>query len=364
MRRSDLYLGRQVFSGTVMAVILLSVVLLMGVVFKEIRELLVRYQAPPKLIAQFLLYSLPYPLMFTLPWGFLATVLLTFSRLSSQNELVGFRTSGVSLIRLSLPVFTLGLFFSLICWFLAGELSPLSKRYTYRLPETALEQDPIALLKPNAVQTRLPGHRLFVTGKDGNQLKGFHLYQLSEDSRDALPETYVYAKSVKLAVDRTENQFLLSFADAFIERQPEPGDTPEVITASTAEPWPIGLPSAGQRRQKVSHQSNRTLFSQLGNQDTEEDQSSILLELQKRHALSLACLSFAFIGIPLGITSQRRENTSGLIISIIIAGLYFASLSLAENFEETPLLSTSLMWLPNLACIALGVVLLRRASHR
>ena len=87
-------------------------------------------------------------------------------------------------------------------------------------------------------------------------------------------------------------------------------------------------------------------------------------ELQKRHALSLACLSFAFIGIPLGITSQRRESSSGLIVSLIVIGLYFTTILIAEDLDEQPWLCALTMWLPNIVCISLGIHLMRHASRR
>lgn len=365
MRISDRYLGHQVFTGTILSVVLLCVVLVMGTLFQEIRELLVRYQAPPGLVAKFMLYSMPYPLMFALPWGFLVTVLLTFGRLSTQNELVGFRTSGVSLIRLAMPVFGLALFFCVVCWFLAGIFSPKAKLNSRKLIDVALKQDPVSLLASNS-ETKLPGFQAFVTSKDGNTLQGFHLYTLSSTERDAVPENYVYAESVDLEVDLANSQFNLSFKDAFIEEIPakESGEPSQPFTSSTAEPWPVAFPSKG-IPDKPSYRSNFELFAEASRGfEFVQRKNAVLTEIQKRHALSLACLSFAFIGIPLGITSRRRETSSGLVISLVVAGLYFAFLLLAENFEEQPVVCSLMLWLPNVLCIAVGVHLLKRASAR
>lgn len=364
VRISDRYLGRQIFSGTIMAVVLLCVVLIMGILFNEIRELLVKFQAPPKLLAQFMLYSLPYPLMFALPLGFLATVLLVVGRLSSGNELVGFRTSGTSLIRLSAPIFALGLFFSIVCWFLSGVLSPLAKLNSRTLIDQALKQDPLSLLASRS-ETKLPGFQAFVTEKDDKTLKGFHLYRLSDDERNPVPETYVYATSVDLEVDEEAQNFILSFQDAFIEEiiPAEEGGGSKFITASTAEPWPLAFPS-NKIPDKTSYRTNFRLFREVGEPLSRVEKNSVLTELQKRHALSLACFSFAFIGIPLGITSRRRETASGLVTALIVALIYFVLLLTAESFEDQPVICSTMMWLPNILCLTLGGHLLRRASRR
>lgn len=364
VRLSDRYLARQIFTGTIMAVALLCVVLIMGSLFQEIREMLVRYQAPPILVGKFMLYTMPYPLMFALPWGFLVTILLTLGRLSKQNELVGFRTSGVSLLRLTMPIFLLGILFSGLCWYLAGVVSPAAKLNSNTIIDTALKQDPVSLLASNS-ETKLPGFQVFVTSKEGDTLRGFHLYQLSSDERGATPEKYVFAESVDLVVDQQNEQFILSFQNAFIEQlNPDGIEFPsQPIVASTAEPWPVAYPTK-KIRNKPSYRSTFVLLNDLRSESEASVRNDILIELQKRQALSLACLSFAFIGIPLGITSQRRETSSGLIASLVVAGVYFALLLLAEDLDDFPVLSSVLMWVPNLLCIALGIFLFRRATKR
>ncbi|MDP0490735.1 MAG: LptF/LptG family permease [Verrucomicrobiota bacterium JB023] len=360
MRLSDRYLARSIITGTLTAVILLSVVLIMGIMFQEIQDLLVRFELPPLLVGKFLLYNLPYPLMFTLPWGFLLTVLLTMGRLSKHNELVGFRTSGVSLVRLVLPVFILGLFFSGVCWFLVGVLAPYSKFYSKKLIDDAVENDPIALLEPNAVQTRLPGQRAFVSGKEGDTLHGIHFYQLDSNKRDAEVELYVHAESATLEVDKENSQFLFSFREAFIDD----GESFPGTTASTAEPWPIPFPSKQGRKIKPSYRTNTSLIATLTKAEDEEERLALLSEFQKRQALSLACLAFSFIGVPLGITGRRKESNRGLILSLIVAGAYFGCLLMAENFEKEPALAATLYWSPNIFCLVVGIWLLRRASRR
>ena len=365
MRISDRYLGQQVFTGTIMGVILLCVVLIMGILFQEVRELLVTRKAPPVLVAKFMLYSLPYPLMFALPVGFLTTVLLVIGRLSSQNELVGFRTSGTSLIRLTAPIFILGFLFSVLCWFLAGFLSPMAKLNSREVLFNAIEENPQVLLA-SGTQITQPEFQVFVTKKkDETTLEGFHLYQLSDDKRNPAPETYIFARSVDLEKDESIKGFILSFQGAFIEEIAPIGEgvASKFITASTAEPWPLAFPSKD-IPDKPSYRTNFSLIEQLGQPLTESKRNSIFTELQKRHALCLACFSFAFIGIPLGITSRRRETVSGLVTALIVALIYFLLLLTAENFEDQPVICSIMMWLPNVLCLGIGANLLGKASKR
>ena len=334
MRISDRYLGQQVFTGTIMGVVLLCVVLIMGILFQEIRDLLVTRKAPPILVAKFMLYSLPYPLMFALPVGFLTTVLLVIGRFSAQNELVGFRTSGVSLIRLTAPIFVLGFLFSILCWFMAGVLSPIAKLNSRVVIFDAVEKNPQVLLASGS-PTKQPEFQFFITEKESDStLKSFHLYQLTNDKRNPAPETYIYARYVELEAGKAIKGFILSFQDAFIEEiSPiDEGGPSKFITASTAEPWPLAFPTKDVP-DKPSYRTNFKLFEQLGQPQSQKDRNEILTELQKRHALCVACFSFAFIGIPLGITSRRRETVSGLVTALIVALVYFVLLLTARKLR-------------------------------
>ena len=87
MRLADRYIAKQVLMGTLYAIVVLSLVLVMGNLFKQVRPLLVEQHAPPGLVFRFILNLVPFSLMFTIPWGFLSAVILVFGRLSGENEI-------------------------------------------------------------------------------------------------------------------------------------------------------------------------------------------------------------------------------------------------------------------------------------
>src|SRR6478736_5748438 len=99
MKMIDRYVSRQVLVTGLFAVAVLSVVLVLGNVFKQLLELLVNHDAPLDLILSFIAYILPFSLTFTIPWGFLTAVLLVFGKMSAENELIALKSSGISVPR-------------------------------------------------------------------------------------------------------------------------------------------------------------------------------------------------------------------------------------------------------------------------
>lgn len=391
MRIADRYIGWQVFYGTLFGVTLLTVVLVLGQLFKELRPLLVEQHAPLWLIGQFVLLILPFSLMFTLPWGFLASTLLSFGRLSSHNELIGFRMAGLSLFRVALPVLVIGIGFTILCNWLTGTAAPRAKEQSRNLIYEAVKRDPRALLDPGIVQSRFREQKVYVEAREENGiLRGFHIYQLSDDSRDAVPVAYVYADIVDLFVDTELKNLRLKLTGAYIEAIRDDGSV-ELVFSDEAEPWLIDFSGTRKKKEKASDIANEDIPAAVARrfEDDEatraglaagkltEDEAAALLkkskrkrkelhiELQKRRSLSFACLAFAFIGIPLGISARRKETSNGILLSLFVAAGYFGLVIFAEQISEAPLpVVVSVLWLPNAICLVLGLWLFHRAGRR
>jgi lipopolysaccharide export system permease protein len=84
-------------------------------------------------------------------------------------------------------------------------------------------------------------------------------------------------------------------------------------------------------------------------------------EIHRRYASSLACLAFAFIGVPLGIKARRKDTSSGLVLSLLIGAAYFLCGMIGGKTTAGVQLAA---WAPNVACVLLGLFLLRRARFR
>jgi lipopolysaccharide export system permease protein len=87
--------------------------------------------------------------------------------------------------------------------------------------------------------------------------------------------------------------------------------------------------------------------------------------MNKRFSLSLACLTFCLVGVPLGVTAQRRETSIGFALSMIIAVCYFVFIIVADSFASTPSAYPHLMmWIPNLVFMSLGAFMFIRLSRK
>src|SRR6186713_2048805 len=92
LRIFDRYIWSQVAGSTLTGVIVLTGVMVLANVFKEMERLLGDTSALPLgTVFQFILYVIPYSLVFTVPWALLTAILLVFGRMSADNEMTALR---------------------------------------------------------------------------------------------------------------------------------------------------------------------------------------------------------------------------------------------------------------------------------
>lgn len=367
MRISDRYIGRQVLMGTFYAVLVLGLVLVLGNLFKKIQPLLVDQKAPLELVLRFVLSVLPLSLMYTVPWGFLSAVLLVFGRLSAGQEITAFRVAGTSLVRLSLPVFVIGALLSLGSLWLNNNLVPRSKATAAQLIYEQASRDPDSLLKPGVVQGNFKAEgndlqKVLIEGKSGEWVEGFHFYQIP--GGDGRARTYVHADRAALSVDQVKNQLRVKLENTFFETRKADGSV-EMAFAGNAEPLLIDLKNPRNRRVRPSAMTNDEIRARIaGDPDMPSDKKKRFnLEVAKRCSFSMACLAFAFIAVPLGLNSRRKDTSGGLILSLLIGTGYFLVTMMADQFRSDAG-AIACLWAPNAACVLLGLFLFRRARFK
>ncbi|MBK1854125.1 LptF/LptG family permease [Verrucomicrobiaceae bacterium 5K15] len=366
LRLMDRYIGKQIISATLFGVAMLCVLLVLGNLFKELRPLMVESNASLLTIGSFVLSVIPFSLIYTIPWGFLVAVLLVFGRLSAENELVSMRMAGVGLFRIAMPVFVLGALLSVLCLWLNISMAPKAKDTIKFVLYEAVKENPNALLDPGVVQTRFKNQKIFVESREGNILYGLHMYELQGDENTGYPTKSIYAREAKLKIIKETKQLRLHLTDAYIETRNEKNDR-ELIFIGEQEPLLFDFSAERKKSRKASTMTNEEIHQLLHDEPELEGKKRYKLanEIHRRYAFSLACLALCLVGVPLGINARRRETSTGLAISIVVALGYFLFFAAAEQFQDkSGSTALFLYWLPNVLCLALGTWLFFKARRK
>ena len=374
LRIFDRYIWGQVWSGMFTGVLVLSGVMVLGNVYKKMDELLGDTKLPIWFVLKFIGLVIPYSLVFTIPWAFLTAILLVYGRMSADNEMVSIRMTGMPMWRICAPVFIMAIMLSSVCFYVNVDLAPSSKNQMKRLFYDVAAENPITLFQEGRVLDKMPGYRIY-TGrlkKGTNELE--NLIQLD----GTMEKQFIRAKSAKLVRTPGRLDFDLELHDATIEQiiPAEDGGIQKVNSAQlgeTAITFPLSDLKGKTDKVNASMKDTPALWEEVQtNVDTvtkvpmdAKQRSLSLTELSKRYSFSLACLTFALVGIPLGITAQRRETSIGFVLSLITAVVYLVFIFFADGQNSHPgIYPHLLMWVPNVVFLTIGAVLFYRLSKR
>ena len=375
----DRYLARQIFVATLTAVVILTFVFGLGNIFKRALPQLVDDTLTVERFGLFILYILPFAIAYTIPWGFLSAVLLTFGRLSADNELISLRMSGRSMWRICLPVFVVAALLSGVCFWLNVNVSPRAKWEMKRIVKDVLSDDPSIIFREKGFRDDM-----VMLGEPVDKWSGKNAVVVNVDEWNR-PVMWTFAERVTLKSEgetltaELQNPMMelrrLEAPDAdtsqsAIDTYPslrthgQLADAPHVERPTAANfPLEISLPT---RKRKPNEMTIEQIQRALKGTDLKpDDRAEYKTELTKRYSISLACIAFCFIGIPLGVTAQRRETSIGFALSLAVAVAYFFFIFLGETFgEEDSLLPHVLMWSPSVLFTVVGAFLFHQMNQR
>lgn len=367
IRILDRYIGGQVLGTTLFGVFVLCLVLVLGNIFKEVLPRLVDKTVTFDYFLKFILYVMPFSLVFTIPWGFLTAVLLVYGRLSADSELVSLRMAGISMFRLSVPVILISAVFSLFCLWINVAIAPRAKTAIESMVFDMAARNPEAILVPDQVISSFPGNIIYFREKEGERMKDVTVF---ETEGDHTATKFVHAKEAVMKADLDKLQMNFAMKDLYLAATEGDRYTGKMnrIQAGSSELPPYDLSKLHNRRLKAAALTNDEILAYLEGRDGRELEKKQVnpfrVELSKRYSFSLACVTFCLVGIPLGVTAQRRETAAGFAISLALASAYFIFIIVGDTFNTQRVLPHILIWLPNLLFLSLGVILFRRLNRR
>ncbi len=293
-----------------------------------------------------------------LPMSVLFAVLFTYSRLNADSEFIAFRTLGLTLKKLCLPALALALVISILCFQISFYIGPWGNRQfellVYKLKNTKITQN----LKSGSFSENFYDLVLFSKKVQPDLLEDIFIY----DER-ILPLSIIAQKGEIIeSKDRYQQPTILRLKDGAIYFK-------EKNIRIQFDDYDIYFSNA--LRDIYRHKSLPSLTLNDINTRIEQlpkdSKNRIPLEIEwhKRLTLSLACLTFAFLGIGIGSSGHRRGHKSnGFMISIGVTTIYWIFYMIAENMaKKMPLPPALIIWTISLCFLAIGIRSLQKINR-
>ena len=366
--RIQRYVALEITVPALLGLLVFTFVMILGRLLK-LAELVINQGVPVGQILTLFAYLMPTFLVITIPLGFLLGVLLGFTRLSSDNEILALKSTGISLYRLIRPVLLCGLGAAALTALATMVIAPACKQlFRSQVFEIALSQANIKL-QPRTFNDDFEGLAIYANGVD--EQTGTMQGIMIADERSGNAPAIIFARSGRIIPDRNQMAVTLRLNDGSIHRKPlgQKEDTYQLVAFSTYDiNLSLGqqLPSKENRYRKPSEYGLQELFAARKAAQPGPERTGFDIELQRRLILPLAPLIFALVGVPLGIQSNRSGRGSGFSLALAVFLIYYMLLSLAQTLVEEkgfPLFVT--LWTPTILFFAGAIYLLRlTASER
>ncbi|MBN1835362.1 MAG: LptF/LptG family permease [Spirochaetales bacterium] len=365
-------------------------------------------------VLRFILFSLPSIVALAFPFGSLVGGLMAVGRLSSDNEILALRASGVSLQRILAPLLVAGVLLSSFSFVMNDYFLPLGNIRLGAMFRKILYTNPRIELEPYSIKRYQD--TVIITGAiDGNLIEEIAIIDRREDKRKRVitaragslaesvaqkgvislrleevfthvsekegEDTYEYSSSAAMIY----NILLRDFTASFVNPGPREMSSVDVWKEIRKMEAARSRQAAEQRR--VAQKSLFTLAMELralealppaGRQQRvaslgvlyrehvkERDKDVVdrnlqlyLLEFHKKFSIPAACLVFILFGFPVGLVARRSGRTVGFAVGLLMSAVYWGFLFTGHTLGIRMQLSPPLaMWLPNLVVLAAGGVL-------
>jgi LPS export ABC transporter permease LptG/LPS export ABC transporter permease LptF len=391
LKSFDRYVLREVFPPFAVGLAIYTFVLLMNELLRA-PELFIAKGVPLGTTLLLLVYLLPAVLSFTLPMSVLMGFLAGLGRLSSDSEIIAFRTLGISPARMLRPLAVFALGGWLLTSFLTMSLAP---RFNFKWSQTfakAVLNRVDLQFNPREFNETLAGMTLYIEEirRDGSWGDVFVLFNdPPEEPRVVLAREgalHVYP-DVKRAVlelrDVLQHSTVLTDPESSrvwtSSRIEEEINAEGLFAAFTGEKriaekslaeLRAGLAAARERlpllardardvaRRNVKPDDVQRSENRIALYDAGQDIRSHRVEIQKKLALPFVCWIFVFLSLPLGASTRKGGRTSGFTLSVLIILVYWtaftAGINMALNGRIGPILG---IWAGNILLGAASLVL-------
>ena len=359
------YILKEIAFPFFMILFILTFVLLMGKIL-QLMDLMVNKGIRVFDIGLLIIYLMPSFLMFTIPISFFVAIMMGLGRLSSDNELIVMKASGISLYEISKPILLAAVVIFFLTVVTSYFLVPQGNYATKILLFDVARQKASAGIKEKVFNDDFKGILLYADKipVSGDYMDGV----LISDTRNADEQTTIIATRAYLvanpnamtvtlrledgathSVDRGLNNYRkMDFARYDIKL-----DLGAAMTEEKAKTKASTEMTAGEILKRMQDRKIK---------DT--DLRELAIEIQKKLSIPVSTLVFCILGIHLGIRKHRTAKFWGFSIGLAVVLAYYlirlGGEALAETGQLTPFIGT---WTPNILLGIVGIYLFYRAAE-
>lgn len=380
----DRYIFRGVLFACAAAVAMFTFIVVVPNIARDVMPRVLAGQLPAFTVVQLVLLMLPFALTYALPMGVLTGVLLTLGRLSADSEITAARAAGVSIARLSRPVLVFAVLGLAVGLYFNFDSMPRARVEYHEVLARTVQANPLSFIVPKTFIREFRDRVVYVGDKQGSVLRDVWYWDLDNSGRVT---RFVRAESGRIDYDAADNAFVLTLvhvqAETRNDRAPEDFRQPTLVGSfEKSAPLRLSLDrffgrsaSIRVKQEWLTYDRLQAERARLAALPVPADREAAKAAARERMKLelvyhdkfntSLAVLSLALIGVPLGIKVSRRETSANFAVAVGLTLLYYLMTVAVKALDRHPEYRPDLLlWLPNALMLGFGIWLMFRIERR
>jgi LPS export ABC transporter permease LptG/LPS export ABC transporter permease LptF len=329
----------------------------------QILEMVVRNSSTLTNVLQIFLFTLPNLFWVTIPMSVLVGILLGYSRLAADNEVIAMRASGLGVgyfVRVASVVAVGG---ALLGFVNSLFVAPRANQAILEMEQSLAASQASYQIQPRVFYEDFHDRVLYVQDVRGGAGAANWRQVFMADVSDPSSPTITTAASATVVNDSTQ-ELLMRLRDG-AQHETATGQ-PQQYNVSTFTSTDLPL--------RLSPQSD----VHLGRMDTAvyavptdlllkrihgPDGRRFLIELNSRFSYPAACVVLMLVGVPLGVISRRGGKSSGFVFTLLLVILYYVlSYTGVALSRQDKLPAFVGVWLANILFAAVGIFLLSQMA--
>lgn len=335
----------------------LTFIMLLGNLIK-ITDLVINKGVDIFSVSRLFLSMIPFLFTYTLPISALIATLFSLGRLSSDNEIIAIRASGINIFRLILPQLIIGLILSLFLVVLNDKIIPYAHFASRKILLEVGIKNPTAALEPGVFINSFQKYILFIYRIEENKLINVRIYEPQEGKST---RTIVAKKGEFIAIPE-KNMIKLKLMEGTSD-EPDPENPTNFYKLNFKTYFmTLNLAQAQQKDEIRKKPKDMTILElkeevkKLKNEGI--DPLPLITEINEKIALAFSCLIFILLGSSLAVITKRREKSLNFGIAFLVVAIYYLLFIISEALSlQNYINPTIAMWLPNSILGIIGTVL-------
>jgi lipopolysaccharide export system permease protein len=404
IRLIDRYFIKEFIPPFFFSLFALTFILLMDQLFRLI-DLFVRKGLAITTVLQILVYTLPIIISYTAPMAILVAIVMTFGRMSQDNEILAMKVSGLPFTSIARTPLIITFIFAGFLVVFNNFILPESNHRMRNLMLDVTRKRPAIRLPEGVFSNDFPGYTVYVGKKDERHSKLYDITvydlrnslmitaprgELKDFEDNSIIQFILYDGELHQLLDETKYQ-RTRFSKQIINmdvntdlirkertyRQEDELDIASLRTRAMQDQAEIDTLKADIFQlgtEAITHFVNGDIRQLDAARFKIEKKNNLIkgrtrkisrynIEINKKISLAVACLLFVLIGAPLGYLF-KKGGIAAILIGVLLFSLYYILVLAGEEFADRKNFPAFwAMWLPNILLGISGIYLFLCAEY-